>query len=340
MKSILVEGPRKLRIAEFERPRPAAGEVRVKVRYAGICGSDIHIFHGTHPFVRYPRIIGHEFAGVIDAVGQGVEASRIGERVSVTPVVSCGHCYPCSVGRPNVCATVQVLGVHREGGFSEFCCVPENLAYPVPDNVSDTAAATVEPFSIGANMLNRTGVLPQDTGLVYGAGPIGLTVIQTLKGVYRMKRLVVVDRVDSRLEMAKQSGADIVVNNADRNLADILKAEDIVPTLIIDAACHPSILEEAIELASPAGRIGMMGFSPEPSRVSQRKLNAKELTLYASRLNNLRFGPVIDWMSKGLLHPDKFISHTFKFTEVSQAFDLSEKDPFACCKILLDFTDA
>jgi L-gulonate 5-dehydrogenase len=338
MKSILVEGPRNMRIAEFARPEPAAGEVRVKVRYAGICGSDMHIFHGTHPFVRYPRVIGHEFAGVIDAVGQGVSADRIGERVSVTPVVSCGHCYPCSVGRPNVCATVEVLGVHREGGFSEYCCVRENLAYPVPDNVSDAAAATVEPFSIGANMLNRIGVLPQDIGLVYGAGPIGLTVIQTLKGVYRMKRLVVVDRVDSRLEMAKQSGADIVVNNAERNLADVLKAEGIVPTLIIDAACHPTILEEAIELASPAGRIGVMGFSPEPSHVSQRKLNAKELTLYASRLNNLRFSHVIDWMSKGLLHPDKFISHTFKFTEVSDAFELSEKDPFACCKILLDFT--
>ena len=338
MKCILVEGPRQLRIVERERPEPGPGEVRVRVGFAGICGSDMHIFHGTHPFVKYPRIIGHEFAGAIDAVGDGVPEERIGQRVSVNPVISCGRCYQCLVGRPNVCSSLQVLGVHREGGFAEYCCVPEDLAIAVPDTVDDAAAATVEPFSIAANILSRTGVLSLDTGLVYGAGPIGLTIIQALKGVFELKRLVVTDRVDSRLELARASGADIVVNTTGRKLPEVLEEAGIVPTLIIDAACHPSIAEEAIDLASPAARIGLMGFSPDPSRISQRKMNAKELTLYASRLNNRQFPNVIEWMAAGRIRPDAFISHRFPFTQVTEAFELLENNPLACCKVLLDFS--
>lgn len=107
MKSILIEKPNQLSIIEREIPTPSAGEVRVKVKLAGICGSDSHIYRGHNPFAKYPRVIGHEFFGVIDAVGDGVESARVGERVAVDPVVSCGHCYPCSIGKPNVCTTLQ-----------------------------------------------------------------------------------------------------------------------------------------------------------------------------------------------------------------------------------------
>lgn len=337
MKSILVEGPGQMKLVDRPVPGPAAGEVRVKVRHTGICGSDLHIYHGTHPFVRYPRVIGHEFAGAIDAVGSGVDASRVGQRVAVTPVISCSECYQCRVGRPNVCANLQVVGVHQDGGFSEYCCVPADLAHPVPDNVDDRAAATVEPFSIAANMLSRTGVEPYEVALVYGAGPIGMTVIQALKGVYQVETLIVVDRIDGRLDWARAAGADLVINTTDLSLADVLKAKGLSPTLIIDAACHPTILEEAINLASPAARIGLMGFSPDPSHVSQRKLNAKELSIFASRLNNRQFPTVIDWMAKGQINPAQFISHNFSSESVHDAFALLETSPADCCKVMLDF---
>ena len=117
MKSLVVERPGSLAIQTRPLPAPAAGEVRIRVERAGICGSDVHILHGSNPFARYPRVIGHEFFGRIDAAGDDVDA-RIGARVVIDPVIACGHCYPCSVGRPNVCARLQVLGVHRDGGFS------------------------------------------------------------------------------------------------------------------------------------------------------------------------------------------------------------------------------
>ncbi len=177
MRSVVIEQPGRLALQTRALPQPAAGEVRVKVKFAGICGSDVHIYHGHNPFARYPRVIGHEFFGLIDALGEGVDPARLGERVSVDPVVSCGHCYPCSVGRPNVCTSLQVIGVHRDGGFSDYACVPARNAYPVPPAISDRHAAMIEPFSIAANITAHLQPRPDDIALIYGAGPMGLTVI-------------------------------------------------------------------------------------------------------------------------------------------------------------------
>ena len=340
MKCVLVEAPHSMRIDERPVPRPTQGQVRVRVHFAGICGSDLHIYHGDHPYVEFPRVIGHEFAGVIDAVGSGVPQSRIGERVAVTPVISCGDCTSCRAGRPNVCLNLKVVGVHVEGGFAEYCCVPEALACALPADVDDRSAATVEPFSIAANMLSRTGVSADDCALVYGAGPIGMTVVQALKGVHGVAPLIVADRLDDRLDRARSAGADMVINVDRTPLDETLARHGLAPTLIIDAACHPAILEQAMRIAAPAARIGLMGFGATPSAVSQQILNRKELTICASRLNNLKFPEVIEWMRRGQINPAQFISHTFTAHRVQEAFDLLETDPTACSKVLLDFTAA
>lgn len=228
MKSILIEKPNQLSIIEREIPTPSAGEVRVKVKLAGICGSDSHIYRGHNPFAKYPRVIGHEFFGVIDAVGDGVESARVGERVAVDPVVSCGHCYPCSIGKPNVCTTLAVLGVHADGGFSEYAVVPAKNAWKIPEAVADQYAVMIEPFTIAANVTGHGQPTENDTVLVYGAGPIGLTIVQVLKGVYNVKNVIVADRIDERLEKAKESGADWAINNSQTPLGENNLAPRIV----------------------------------------------------------------------------------------------------------------
>jgi len=338
MKSVVIQHPGKLVIEERPLPQPAAGEVRVKVSYAGICGSDVHIHHGQNPFAKYPRVIGHEFFGHIDGVGDGVEACRIGERVVVDPVVSCGHCYPCSIGRPNVCTELQVIGVHRDGGFSDYACAPAANAYVVPAAIPDELASMVEPFTIAANITAFLKPQPQDTALVYGAGPMGLTVIQVLKGVYGVAKVIVADRIDERLAMAKQSGADQTINNQQQSVADALSSDGIRPTLVIDAACHPAILQEAILLASPAARIGMMGFSGEASSVTQQSITSKEISLFSSRLNSHRFPQVIQWMEEGKIDPQKLVTHLMPAAKIENAMDLFANDQRACCKVLLKFS--
>lgn len=271
IKSVVIKEPGQLVIDEHEVAQPLAGEVRVKVQLAGICGSDVHIYRGHNPFAKYPRVIGHEFFGVIDAVGEGVSADKLGKRVSVDPVISCGHCYPCQIGRPNVCKELTVLGVHRDGGFSESTCVPAGNAHEIADHITDEMAVMIEPFTIAANICEQLKPTSLDTALVYGAGPMGLTTIQALKNVYQVKQVIVADRIPERLAMAKVCGADVLIDNTHQPLKDTLSAQGILPTLIIDAACHPSILDEATRLISPAGRIGIMGFSSEPCTITQQQ---------------------------------------------------------------------
>jgi L-gulonate 5-dehydrogenase len=337
MKSIVIQQPNDLVIETRPLPEPVAGDVRVRITLAGICGSDSHIYRGHNPFAKYPRVIGHEFFGVIDAVGEGVDQARLGQRVSVDPVISCGTCYPCSVGKPNVCTSLVVLGVHRDGGFSEYAAVPAKNAWPVPDEIPDEHAVMIEPFTIAANVTGHAQPTEQDVALIYGAGPMGLVTVQALKGVYNVKQVIVVDRIDERLAMAQRSGADWVFNNRDRPVAAALAEKGIKPTLIIDAACHPSILQEAVSLASPAARIVLMGFSSEPSQVVQQGITGKELSIFSSRLNANKFPVVIDWLQKGLIDPNKLITHRFDYHHVTDAIELFEKDQRQCCKVLLTF---
>lgn len=336
MESIVVSAPNQLTIETRPLPVPAPGEVRIKVLLAGICGSDSHIRHGKNPFARYPRVIGHEFMGIIDAVGEGVDPARCGERVSVDPVISCGHCYPCQSGHPNVCTSLVVLGVHRDGGFSQYTVVPAANAWPI-GAIGDEAAAMIEPFTIAANVTSQLKPTAQDVALIYGAGPMGLTNTQALKRVYGVKQVIVVDRIEARLARARQCGADLTFNNQTLSLADALAERQLRPTLIIDAACHPAILPEALALASPAGRIAILGFSSEPCPINQQLMTSKQLTLYSSRLNARQFPVVIRWLNAGLIDPALMVTHRFDFHQVEQAMDRFEQDQQQCCKVLLRF---
>ncbi|WP_432260132.1 Zn-dependent oxidoreductase [Cupriavidus sp. TMH.W2] len=340
MLSIVVEEPNSMAVCERPMPEPAAGEVRVRVRYAGICGSDLHIFRGHNPFVAYPRVIGHEFVGTIDAVGAGVDASRIGQRVVADPVISCGQCHACRIGRQNVCSRLQVIGVHRDGGFSEYACIPAGNAYVIPDGMPEASASVIEPFAVAANVTHRTGVLAQDVALIYGAGAVGLNLMQVLKRVHGI-RAYITDHLDERLALARQCGAgeDEVINTAREPIEQALAARGVAggPTLIYDAVCHPAILEEAVRIAAPAGRIGVLGFSSTPSAIPQQELTKKELTLYASRLNCAMFPTVLDWIAQGLVNPGQIVTHHVGFRDVADAFALAERNPRECCKVLLDF---
>ena len=247
-----------------------SGEALVRVAYAGICGSDMHIIHGDNAFVRFPRITGHEFAGVVEAVGEGVSGVAVGDRVCIDPVISCGHCYPCRIGRPNVCTALEVIGVHRDGGFEERVAVPAANLHRLPEHLGLDAAALVEPYTIAANVLDRMQPHPGDRLLVFGAGVIGLTILQMAraKGI---EEVIVTDVIDERLVAASELGARHVLNGRDQDVEQAVLAltdGEGVP-LIADAACVPALLPPMLRLASPAGRIGLLGFNPTPSDLVQ-----------------------------------------------------------------------
>ncbi|MDI5984583.1 Zn-dependent oxidoreductase [Halomonas sp. M4R5S39] len=336
MKAFQVNAPLDYRIAEVEVPTAAPGEALVRVAFAGICGSDMHIIHGDNAFVRFPRITGHEFAGVVEAVGEGVEDIAVGDRVCIDPVISCGHCYPCRIGRPNVCTSLEVIGVHRDGGFEERVAVPAANLHRLPDGLALDVAALVEPYSIAANVLDRMQPQPGDRLLVYGAGVIGLTILQIAraKGI---EEVIVTDVIDERLEAAKALGARHVLNGRDRDVEQAvleLTEGEGVP-LIADAACVPALLPQILRLASPAGRIGLLGFTPTPSDLVQLEVIKKELTLVGSRLNNRKFPEVLELMASGRLDPLALVSHRLPFDEMPGAIDMLDHHPEQARKVLI-----
>ncbi|MFD1625627.1 Zn-dependent oxidoreductase [Azospirillum griseum] len=338
MVALLVEKPHALAMVPDTDPTVAAGEVLVRVQRAGICGSDMHIYHGANPFAVYPRVIGHEFAGIVEAVGAGVETVAVGDHVVVDPVVSCGRCYACRAGRTNVCGTLEVFGVHRDGGFRNRVAVPAANAIKVRHDLPFSIAALAEPLSIAANVLSRTGIGADDIVLIYGAGTVGLTVVQVAK--LHGARCIVVDLDDARLERARDFGADVTLNSTRQSVPDAVRDENdgLGPTIVIDGAGVPALLEEACRVASPAGRIGLLGFSPAPCNISQQEIVKKELTLVGSRLNRRLLPQVIDWIETGRLQPEKLITQVFPAADAAEAFALIERDPGRTVKVQLDFS--
>jgi len=336
MQAFEVSAPHAFAVGDQPAPTAAPGEVVVNVAYAGICGSDMHIIHGDNAFVRFPRITGHEFAGVISAVGEGVDPARIGERVCIDPVVNCGQCYPCRIGRPNVCSAMQVIGVHRNGGFAEQVNVPASNAHRLPDDLDLDAAALVEPYSIAANVLSRMEPQPGDRLLIIGAGVIGLTLLQIARAI-GLEEIIVTDILEERLTAARELGAGHTVNGCSEDLEQaVLTAThgEGIP-LIADAACIPAMLPAMLRMACPAGRIGLLGFSPTPSDLIQLEVIKKELTLVGSRLNNRKFPEVIEHIAAGRLDPKALISHRVALTEMPGAIDLLENHPEQARKVLV-----
>jgi L-gulonate 5-dehydrogenase len=337
MVAIIVEEPRRLKLVREPEETPDPEEVQVRIARAGICGSDMHILHGSNPFVRYPRIIGHEMAGHVSAIGAGVTSLAVGDQVVVDPVIACGHCYPCRIGRPNVCANLQVIGVHRDGGFRGSMVVPEANALKIAPTLSPALAALAEPLSIAANVTSRTGISAEDTVLIFGAGTVGLTVLQVAK--MHDARCIIVDIDAARLERAQGFGADRVINSRETDVAQAVAGEHegLGPSLVIDGAGVPALLDLACRVASPTGRIGLLGFATEPSTIVQQMVVAKELTLVGSRLNRRLLPEVISWLESGRLKPEAMITQTFAATDACEAFDLIERHPEQTVKVQLAF---
>lgn len=336
MKAVEVAKPKVLSVVERPIPEIKPDEVLVKVKAAGICGSDVHIYHGKNAFATYPRVVGHEFAGEITKVGAKIQNVQAGDRVAVDPVIACGHCYPCRVGRPNVCKSLNVLGVHRDGGYQEYVAVAGAQVHKLPPHISWEMAALVEPYTIAAQVIDRGRLTAGDAVLICGAGPIGLIILQAVK--MAGARVAIMDMIETRLNRAQEMGADLVINARTSDLTKEMAAftDNEGASLIFEATGNISVLETCIHrIASPAGRVVVLGFSTEPVKIPQVDIMSRELEIIGTRLNNNKFPQVIEWFAKGLVQPEKILTHTFPFTEAEQAFACMDTNPEEVGKIVL-----
>ena len=302
MKAAIIEKPLSISVRDVEVPRPTRpDELVVKVMASGICGTDVHIFHGEY-LGSYPMTPGHEFSGVVVAVGDKVSRFTPGSRVSVEPNISCDNCTACLNNRQNFCENWQAVGVTRPGAMAQFVLAPERVVFDAGDIPFDQAAF-MEPLSCVLHGIESAGIRLGDDVAVIGTGPIGMLLIRTARA-WGATRFTVSDLSEERLAAARRDG----VAEATRDVASLPSDRfDIV----IDATGAPPMLSQAIRMARPGGRVLMFGVSPqgktaaiEPFQVFRKGLSI--FASYTSRRNSLQ---ALALIGSGKVRVDDLVSH-------------------------------
>lgn len=340
MKAVQVVYPNDLRVIDMEKPvLDEKNNILVRMTAAGICGSDVGIYHGTNAAATYPRVIGHEIVGVVAEIGEGVNSLKVGDRVIVNQVTSCGHCYPCSIGRGNVCDELKVRGVHIDGGYREFIAVNESECYILPEGLSDTDAVMIEPTTIAIQVCSRAELKKEDMLLILGAGALGSTILKVAREI--CDHIVVADIMDDKLEDAKKNGAKYTVNVLKEDLNEKLREYTFGhgSTVSIDASGTKDSLLTLLKVTGNAGTVITTGFNNAPVDANQFLITSKELDVRGSRLQNKMFGKAIEMIMEGKLDLNGSVSHTFPLTKAQDAFDFVDSRDPSIRKVVLTFEE-
>ncbi len=318
MKALLLTAPSTLAITDLETPEPDAGEVRVRIAACGICGSDVHGYTGSTGRRIPPLVMGHEAAGIIDAVGQNVSGQMIGQRVALDSTVFCGECEFCCYGKENLCTHRQVLGVscdayRRQGCFAEYAIVPERCVYPLPDQMGFVAASLLEPLTIGLQAVRLGNAGPATrSAVVIGAGTIGLAIIVALKS-YGVQRIAAVDLDASRLKEATEFGADAVFE-ADKTTAKQLaewgasSADTDGADLVLEAVGAAASVETAIHAVTRGGSVVLVGNVSPVVELPLQTVVTRQIRLQGSCASAGCYPEAIELAASGAVDLSRFVS--------------------------------
>ena len=335
MRAAVTIAPRQIEIREVAAPTPAADEALLRIETAGICGSDLHLFDGSNPYASYPRTQGHEFSARVVAFGGAYDGPvKVGERVTVEPLIWCGECYPCRNGRPNCCVQLQVLGVHVDGAFGDLIVVKTRALFPA-GALDAELTSLVEPVSIGMQVITRGAVTAEDSVVVYGAGVIGQAALVCARD--RGARVLVVDRLRSRLDVALQLGAEVVAEAGKDDVPGTIKewTNGEGASVAIDATGAPSVIRAAIDAVAPSGRVVIVGISDQEVSIPVIEFSRKELTILGSRNNAGVFGEALELVLRLGERLRVLVTHRFPLDEAQAALTLAHDRPHEAQKVML-----
>ena len=321
MKAIVLEGPGLFRHVEMAMPpTPGPGEVLVRVRQVGVCGTDFHAFRGEQPFFTYPRILGHELGVEVVAVGPGEQDLAAGARCAVEPYFNCGRCPACRRGKPNCCLSLEVFGVHVDGGMREYTIVPAAKLHATR-TLSFEQLALVEPLSIGAHAVARAQVADGERVLVVGAGPIGLAVTQCalLAGAHVMA----MDISARRLAFCRQQWPQVACIDARSDPLAALRdlVADDLPTAVFDATGSSQSMMAAFSYVAHGGRLIFVGLVQGDVTFHDPEFHRRELTLLGSRnATAADFRRIIGFLEEGKIDLAPWITHRASYESMIDMF--------------------
>lgn len=321
MKTLVCTEPRKLEYDNRETPQLSENNAIIKIKRIGICGTDLHAYEGTQPFLSYPRILGHELAGQLVAFvnAPGFEMNEI---VSFIPYLNCGHCIACRSDRPNCCTTLQVCGVHIDGGMAEYLSVPSGSLLHA-NGLGLDEMALVEPLAIGAHGVRRAGIQPGEFVLIIGAGPIGIGTMEFAR--IAGGEVIALDINERRLQFCRENlKIKHTINAQESKIIEILQeiTGGNMPAVVIDATGNLKAINNAFKFLAHGGRYVLIGLQRENISFSHPEFHKREATLMSSRnATRIDFEHVIMALKNHLIKPSTYITHRVGFHDAAKSFD-------------------
>lgn len=336
MKAVLLKDVEEIEVVDQDRPTREKGQTLVKVSNVGVCGSDLHCYRGNNPFMTYPRVIGHEASGFVEEPDPDSDLKK-GDRVTLDPVLNCGHCYACSIGKSNICDNLKVYGIHTDGFMREYAQVRTDNLHKA-EGIDNSLLALAEPLTIGMQANNQGNVGEGQTVSVIGSGTIGLMATFVAKKVKGADKVITVDVLDERLEYAKELGADAVLNSKASDFDERYRelTDGVGSQVVIEAVGKPVTVEQSIELAAPAGRVVILGLSRKPIELTTQMFIGTELEVVGSRLNTNNFPQAVKILEEQGEDLEPLITHRMMLEDIEEALFLMESSPEDVLKIMLE----
>ena len=328
MRAVKFPEPWKVECIDIPEPVAKEGEALIKVRSAGICGSDIGAFRGTNPLVSYPRVIGHQVAGEILSIPEdNPRGLKVGDRVIVDPYLYCGECYPCSIGRTNCCTSLHVLGVHVEGGMCETFAHPADMLWKLPDDMPWDIAPMAEPLTIALHGIHRGGLKAGEHVAIIGAGPIGL--LAAMSAIAYGAEPILIDLVDERLEMAKELGVKYVINSGKEDLvAKVAEYTDgRMAELVMECSGANPAVRSTLDIVANAGRITLTGWPKKETPLPTDAITRKEVDIRGARTSAREFEEAIELIHSGKVNVRALLTKVVSIADAPAAIMDIEKNP-------------
>ncbi len=320
-------------------PQVEPGKVLLKNHYLGVCASDQQIYHGRHKYMKFPLVMGHEVSAQVAAVGGGVEGFAPGDRVTIQPQVVCGKCYPCSIGRFNVCEHLKVIGVHMDGCACQYIQVPAWNLHKLPDEVSDLDGALIEPLAVGMGSVHRAGDIRGANVAVIGAGIIGNFAAQCAKAL-GAEKVLISDVIPKKLQAAENCGIDYCVDAGTTSLKDAVErafGSFRKADVIIDCAASKGSFASALDAARESSIIVISGNYKDAVEFEVPRIQRREVSIVGHMMYVKEdFQESIRCLKKGLIHTDGLVTQHFSLNEYQKAFQYADEHPQEVIKMVID----